>query len=644
MYRQILTDDQQADGSFLTSSVPLDGGFEAGAPTYKTTFASALMLGALAGVPDPRLEPVRGRLAAFLLAQHSPEWSFGYWAKDEPEAATRPYPDDWDDTSCSVIGLTLAQPKVVTSEALGHVVRLLTLTESQEGGPYRTWIVPDSANEHWHDVDVAVNANIAYMLQLHEVELPHLEQLMDARIAEDQLSSPYYPSVYPIWYFISRWYKGQHRQRLLEHVLKQQKAGHWGTPLHTALAVSAVLNLGAKPATVRRAVERLRSPGPSGVQPEAFCIDPAINGRPYVAGSRALTAAFCLEAIAAYDLADKAARDKPPARRQNQAQDPGADRIHEQVVARVMARFEESSEVMRPAAERIRDRLLSGTAAHQITLLPYRFRQALGERGQNIGDERVVSLGMLSLYGWMAYTIYDDFLDEEGDPPLLPVANVAFRELVLAIQREALERPEFGAVAWLVLDRQEAANAWEVNHCRVRRQSQLLRLEAPDFTDLHALAERSMGHALGCVAITMELGYRPDDQAVPALQEFFSHFLIARQLCDDALDWKDDLQNGQINAVGSRLLSGLDPRPTTVHGLYEQLEQIFWKQVAADINERVIHETSQARAALAKLDFIGQPKVLEALLAPLEEAARNAQNHQKQVIKFLRAYQPPKKT
>lgn len=640
---KVLMDDQQDDGSFVSYSVPKGSRTWAGTIAYKTTFAPALIAGALSGIQDPQLEQVRQRATKWLLAQRSRQWSFNYWAREAAEAKSRPYPDDWDDTSCAVIAISLSRPDMVTGEALGHLVTLLTNTEMAEGGPYRTWVVPSDAPEHWQDVDVAVNSNIAYMLRLHGVDLPNLEQFTDQCIVEDHLGSPYYPTTYPIEYFVSRWYQGPHRERLRERIAAREKDGHWGNPLDTALAVSALLNLGVEPKVVAKAVAWLRGLDGAKIEAQGFCLDPAIEGRAYVAGSRALTAAFCLEALAKYDGAVRErSSGKSAAGGATQKEDAPAGRIHDQVVAGVALRTGQMGAEIEAAGQQLRSRLLEGTAASQITLLPYLFRQALGRQGRGISDERLVGLGTISLYGWIAYTVYDDFLDEEGEPPLLPLANVAMRELVLALQEEAGRTAGFGDVAWPVLDRQEAANAWEVTHCRVPRQGDLLGVKAPEFGDRHVLAERSMGHALGCLALTMELGHGTQSEQVRAVRAFFYHFLIARQLSDDAHDWKADLQKGQINAVGAYLLSGVERRGKTVRGLYGQLERYFWEYGITQVNEWTLAELAQARAALKQALVIERPAVLEALLVPIEEAARQAEVQQRQTAEFLRAYRPDK--
>lgn len=637
---RLILNDQESNGSFLSYSVPKDMRFDNGARVYYTTFMPALIIGALAEVPGQEMTRARKRAAKFLLTQAGPQWSFNYWTREAAEAKTQPYPDDWDDTSCTIVALTRVLPEAVTGEVLGNIVTMLTNTEVAEGGPYRTWVVPENAHKHWHDIDVAVNANIAYMLKLHGVELPNLEQLVTERIARGALVSPYYPSPYPIEYFVSRWYRGEHVGRLRDRILARRRNGRWGNTMETALAVSATLNLGAAPETVAAAVKWLRDRGTKEIEAEAFCIDPAIEGRTYVAGSRALTAALIMEAVAKYDAAIHEAEPNNMVKSKSGRKQIEADGIHAQVVGRAMERLGESGAELMWAANQLHDRLLGGPAAGHITLLPYRFRQALGKTGSHIPDGRVVELGIISFYGWVAYTIYDDFLDEEGDPRLLSVANVALRELTLALDREATRTQGLGTLAWSILDQQEAANAWEVTYCRVGLQSELLRLKAPDFGDRQALAARSMGHALGALALTLGLGYAPESAEIRAVQKFFRHFLIARQLSDDVHDWKDDLRQGQLNAVGARVLAGTQERGTSVRGLYIKLEQTFWERTLSEVDEWIRDELAGARAALAELKFVERPEVMEALLAPIETSMQEVMLRQRRAAEFLQAYRP----
>ncbi len=630
----LIASEQQRDGSFMSYSVALGAVFGSDSKTYQTTFMTALILGAIAGIDDETLEVVQQRAADWLLAQRGPEWSFNYWSHEEPEVKVRSYPDDWDDTSCAISALSRVRPEVITGGVLGHIVKLLTGTEEQEGGPYRTWIVGEEAPKHWHDVDIAVNANIAYLLKLHEVQLPNLETLVDTRIAAGELVSPYYPTSAPIEYFVSRWYRGARWEQLRERILARKRRGRWGGALETALAVSSLLNLGAEPDGVAGAVKWLRNLEPAELKAGAFCMDPATEGKPYVAGARALTAALVMEAIWNYDQAIKRAEGSL-----KHEVGTSANKLDELIVQTVMARFEQAGKTVYADAQTMKDRLLGGTAAAQITALPFLFRRALGRRGANITDKQVVLWGMVSFYGWIAYTVYDDFLDEEGKPQLLPVANVALRELVLLVQHEANRVDGLGEIAWGVLDGQEAANAWEVTYCRVARQSDLRRVAVPDFGNLAALAERSMGHALGCVALTLALGYAPTSMEVKTVRSFFYHFLIARQLGDDLADWKVDLEKGQINAVGAWLLSEAGQQDESVAKLYHRLERILWEKTAVAVKQRMTLELNEARAQLKHMNFIEEPKILLGLLAPIEADIEATERKRQQTAEFLQSYE-----
>src|SRR5438876_3918375 len=148
-----------------------------------------------------------------------------------------PYPDDLDDTFCALSALRLHDPDLVNEAALGRVVHLLVALETQVGGPYRTWIAPEDAPAVWRDVDLAVNANIAYFLRLTGTTLPGLTAIMEQGIMAKTLSSPYYPSLYPVAYFVARAYQGPEGVALANQLRSLQKNDHWGTPLQTALAL-----------------------------------------------------------------------------------------------------------------------------------------------------------------------------------------------------------------------------------------------------------------------------------------------------------------------------------------------------------------------------------------------------------------------
>ncbi len=225
------------EGGYASYSSPFGQSFRPD-KTYYTTFAPALMLACLADIPEAQV--IRTRLASWLLDQKSDTWSFNYWAKAAPQRATLTYPDDLDDTFCALLGLYLHDPALVPEAALGSVVRLLLATEDQVGGPYRTWLVSRDVPAVWQDVDLAVNSNIACFLEQVGSPLPNLDAYMQAAIVAGKLQSPYYPSAYPVLYYLARAYHGTARQVLMSRLYQLKHNGRWGTPLQTALVLTAL--------------------------------------------------------------------------------------------------------------------------------------------------------------------------------------------------------------------------------------------------------------------------------------------------------------------------------------------------------------------------------------------------------------------
>ncbi len=283
----------------------------------------------------------------------------------------------------------------------------------------------------------------------------------------------------------------------------------------------------------------------------------------------------------------------------------------------------------------------------QIVLLPYWFKQALGTDGKTLSDDLLVQLGLANLFGWLAYTLYDDVLDGEGDPTRLGVANVALREVTGIFDRILPNTTGFPAYARYVLDTIDAANTWEAVHCRLPDTGRIAlhTLTIPNFADVGRLADRSLGHALGPAAILFALGYTATSSEVTHLMDVFRHYIAGRQLNDDMHDWEDDLRRGQLNAVSAMVLERLrteDPQAVLdLNADMQRLQELFWYEVVVDACKRVRRHVSAARQALGKLRVVTDPNVLEALLRPVEQVAEVTLKERAETLKFLRVYTEP---
>jgi hypothetical protein len=587
------------------------------------------------------VDPIRSNAASFLLREKKKNWSFNYWARGAKERESMPYPDDIDDTFNALAALMRYDHTIIDGEALAAIVAILTSVEAQEGGPYRTWLVA-TPNSKWADVDLAANSTVGYFLALAGVHLPHLESLIGNAIAAGALRSPYYPSAAQMLYFISRFYKN-HRdhtvtQSAVTAVVAFRKANAAQmTPLESAITITALINLSAGEVVHRNEVEELLiKERQEGWKPYAFCIDPARAGATSYAGASALTAALCLEMAVLYNDVHTR-RGGEPAKKDSTQQ-------HKRVIARAKSDLDQPG--IDPALKAIIERKIDATADGKITLLAHDFKNALGARGTRIQYEAEDRLALGNIYGWIAYDIYDDFLDDEGDPLLLGAANICLRALTHVYEAEELTIPGCLSLFNRIVNGMDSANVWEQSHCRLPAgKNDRLPAELPDFADYLALADRSLGHAMGPLVELMIAGYGPESPAFQNILAMFRHYLIARQLHDDAHDWADDLLRGRVNSVGALVVKSFqtrhaDKKRTGINETLPFLREIFWKETIDKAATLIYQHARGARGAREKSGVINGTDFLEAALMALEDGAKKAIAERDDALLFLTHYHP----
>jgi hypothetical protein len=633
-----IAEEQNRDGSFPSLSGSKKDVFS-GARQYTTTFFAANILSALNGLHDARTNPIREKAFHFLLSQKSAIWSFNYWARNAKEYTTMPYPDDLDDTFVALAALQGYDPGIVQGAALAEVAKMLTVIEAEKGGPYQTWLIADDAPQKWHDVDIAVNANIAYFLSdFFDVAVPNLAALIDKRIQEGDLCSPYYPGIVQVIYFISRMYRGNQKSTLVDLLMaKRDKNGLWGNSLVSAMAISALVNLGAaEMVSDADTAAFLNGVCREGWVPWAFCIDPSRKGKTHYAGSSALTAAFCIQALrqlagaSAPGLSDNKKKISPHE---------GDDiflKITSLARGRMFGTPRNLKELARRKIDHIKDK--------EIVMVPYMVRDALGKRC--VLSPRILNeLALANLYGWIAYTIYDDFLDAEGDLPSLSAANFFLRELTTLYAALDEQIPKLGTCFKKLMDQIDDANLWEQQYCRAEvAQGILILPRRLPYVSVTNLADRSLGHALPAIALFLSLGYAPNAMEITTTLSFFKNYLIARQLHDDAHDWKEDLLRGQINSAGAKLLrewrkrEGSDNRRIDLAESLPELQRFFWRVVIDEVVRDIHWFVDRAREDLQKLNDLENPHAMALLLDRLSASAQRTLRERETAIDFLSHY------
>jgi hypothetical protein len=241
----------------------------------------------------------------------------------------------------------------------------------------------------------------------------------------------------------------------------------------------------------------------------------------------------------------------------------------------------------------------------------------------------------------MAYTTYDDILDGDADITALPAANLALREVQRIITHVFGLHSKEESFCRALLDRIDAANAWEVAQCRLKKTAGGFTISSslPDFKKSWTLSDRSIGHAIPAIGVLFLTGYSPASREVKATLAFFEAYIAARQLNDDAHDWFEDLSKGRVNAASARLLARFRKRRLLVRPLHDrkELETIFWREEIGPLTRSIERHARNARKALKAIP-VTNPSYFENLLAPLEKGARIAREESRKAFDFIKVY------
>lgn len=603
---------------------------------YLSGFGPSLILSSLSAVDNKKSILIRNRLAKWLAKQKGPHGSYNYWAIGAKERDTLPYPDDLDDTFCALIGLHLHDPANTDGTMLAQAVNILIATESQPGGPYRTWLVPKTVDKAWLDIDLAVNANIAYFLSLAAEPLPNLDELMHEAILSKKIISPYYPDEFPIIYYMSRALSGTKNPILAKHIMSlRNKNGDWGTPMHTALMISSLVKLGVDTNLNKSKEYLLRTQHEDGSWPaEAFCLDPAIDGQQYYSGSPALTTALCVEALRHVETKSHI---NPSAM---SSEDERRDFVYSEVVKTSVDNFRSLSPEMNDNMTGIMEFFAGCDTGKDAILLPYYFYSSL-KKPSKFDHNFIINLGLANLYGWLAYTIYDDFLDDEGKPNQLPGACVSLRRSLQMFMRVSDGNVEFMRLVDAMFDVIDTANNWELSNCRFDVEDGRITLgKLPNFDGLDKLADKSIGHALTPIAILVRQGYSPRGSEASSVLLAIRHYLIARQLNDDLHDWQEDLERGHITFVVAQILGAMKLRQKklNIKRSMPSMQRQFWHETVLDVCQVVDRHVSASRKALSSCTALKKGNVIDLLLDEIDRINAGTRDTVNDAKDFIKAY------
>jgi len=595
---------QNPNGSFSSYSSSTED-FKEPDFSYITICTTAFVLHALTCIKDnPKVASIKKKAALFLLQNKSPYATWNYWAKESPEFTHLPYPDDTDDTFASLSALYRYDSKTLNGACLAQVVDGLTSIEKKEGGPYFTWYIK-SKKRLWKDVDCVANAQIAYFLQLLEINLPQMKKYFETVTNKKAFESPYYPSSLHCMYFVAKVYTSEHFSHLLNAYVESH-IKHLN-PLELALAVSSIsFHNNKAPSLLKKLIKQCKNLDVCS-RSYPFCIDPTRDGKKYYSGSPAITAAAIIEALS---LSIESIEQISPTL---------ATSIFSVTHKRILKLASHFPKHLQNNVKELVSKSLESEAGKQCVSAPILVAEAFGDMPKKNLEE----ICFAQACGWIAYEIFDDCVDEKKTDDL-GIALILYAEMHAVFSKIFADDASFFGDFLCRCSQMNISLFEEAHH--IGMQDSTTSHQTP-----HWILHKSSGYSVGPLAMMHTLGYSFDSDTTQKVVSYFENVILALQLSDDAHDWEDDIENFRRNSVVEML-------PMISKLSRGKRHQYFWERGIDRVLEKIQLFCDEARKAYVSLSGVKEIHVFEGPIKKIEKMALKTQESKKVAIDFLQEY------
>lgn len=290
----------------------------------------------------------------------------------------------------------------------------------------------------------------------------------------------------------------------------------------------------------------------------------------------------------------------------------------------------------KPLALAFLEKINQADASQEIALIPTFFAKSLISPPPSPPTHQ---LGQANIFCWIAYSIYDQLIDEGSDIQQLPIANTAMRESLTRYQTLFAADHPFQQTILSTFNAMDHANAWELTNCRFKRAGEdIILADFPRYGTYKIIADRSSGHILGPLAITTLCDV--STETYTHIEKGLRHYLIARQLSDDIHDWKEDFTAGHISSTVSYLLQQLGVRPGTHSStsLQAAMQAIFWQDAMKNFTAIIVRHIHHSRRHLLKSGMLSPAGPVFALHDRLETIANQSLAEYHTSKDFLSSY------
>jgi hypothetical protein len=248
-----------------------------------------------------------------------------------------------------------------------------------------------------------------------------------------------------------------------------------------------------------------------------------------------------------------------------------------------------------------------------VTATPLLVYKSLSVNNQKlINKDLICTLGQINLLGWCAYMIYDGIIDKDSDTDQLPIANIICREMEIEFEKLPIKKETgFFELYKKIMQEIEISNWHELNHWRFDLKKDSISLKEFDF---NIMANRSMGHALSSIAILCKLNLSTKSLEVKKLLSYFKCFIIARQMNDDAHDWLEDFNKGQINSANYQMIKKYNNNLMNLNRALKDKNKVkleFWKEIIPNYCKKIVEYGNEANKNLKELKIINNKYLMK---------------------------------
>ncbi len=276
------------------------------------------------------------------------------------------------------------------------------------------------------------------------------------------------------------------------------------------------------------------------------------------------------------------------------------------ILAEIRASLDAFPADFRPGVCSSFEHLAKGEFSRIAALLPHYLSDLLP-----LPAEILRQLGAAHLYGWWYYYVQDELLDGDAPPANLLGAHLALLKMLDIYTQLGLPNTS----CWHNFQRLSQISAAAYAREMETRFASLaeLTLERLHLWSVDLIIKRAAPFYFNTIAQLHLAGVAPNQPLYGDLLAALKAFTAARQIGDDAGDWIDDLQRGQLNYVSARLIGQFYKQNLLADGEMLDVEQLVAYALRNEDVWRDLEHTTQNlfHKALNHLTAYGNCKLTE---------------------------------